>query len=88
MNSTNKTKIENKNKTNIENTKNVINTQKCNKELLIKKEIYDLYINHLYNFLIQWSLGTQPKKSSSKLNELFSLSKKEKEIENKTKKIS
>ena len=87
MNNTNKTKIENKNKTNIENTKNVINTQKCNKELLIKKEIYDLYINHLYNFLIQWSLGTQPKKSSSKFKELFSLSKKEKEIENKTKKL-
>ena len=87
LNNTNKTKIENKNKTNIENTKNVINTQKCNKELLIKKEIYDLYINHLYNFLIQWSLGTQPKKSSSKFKELFSLSKKEKEIENKTKKL-
>ena len=88
LNNTNKTtKIENKNKNNNENAKNAIKTQKCNKELLIKNEIYDLYINNLYNFLIQWSLGTQPKQSSSISKELFSLSKKEKENENITKKL-
>ena len=41
-------------------------------DLIIKNEIYDLYIEHLYNFLLQWCLGIQMAYNSSLSTELFS----------------
>ena len=86
----NKSKNDNKNKTSIAKTKNDNNSQeniKFKEKLIIKNEFYDIYINNLYNFLIKWTLGTYLDYSSSKSTELFSLSKKEKEQDDKSKKL-
>ena len=87
LNKENKAKIENKNKNINTQSKKVDNSQKYHETIIIKKEIYDMYINNIYNFLIQWCLGIQSSQSSSQSKELFSSVKKEKEIKDKGKKF-
>ena len=87
LNKENTAKIENKNKNVNTQLKKVDNSQKCHGIIIIKKEIYDMYINNIYNFLIQWSQGVQQNLSSSHSKELFSSLKKEKENKDKSKKF-
>ena len=94
-NNSNQEKTQNKNDNNSQGTKdntkkqNINHNEDCKENkhskdnLIIKSEIYDIYIDNLYNLLFQWVFGFQIDYSSSKSQELFTLSKKNKKNDEK-----